>query len=109
MSRHPVVIIGMEGGVAQWEMSAPGIGMPRVFMLDFDTDGAEVDELEYTLERIEAAIAELEEHDLPDVEETFENEGVATQKGLATLLETRDEYKVKIAELIAEIESYEHE
>jgi hypothetical protein len=60
--RRPLVIIGVGGGLVQWEVLKPGTGLPRLHVLDYDREGEGGDELLGFVEEIEAARSDLAEY-----------------------------------------------
>jgi hypothetical protein len=91
----PIVAVGVDGGLVQWTMAAAGEGMPKVYVLDFDREGAEAWEWDHLAETIAAAVAEFERHDLPS---GAQPDGIATAEGLATLRETLTDVRASAAE-----------
>jgi len=58
-SKHPLVVIGVGGGLVQWTYEKPGIGTPDVYTLDFDREGNTDEELIDFLAEIDAVLEVL--------------------------------------------------
>lgn len=63
--RRPLVIIGIGGGLVQWEVTKPGTGLPRLHVLDYDREGQGGDELGDFVDEIKAARADLYDYNDP--------------------------------------------
>ena len=64
-TRRPLVIVHVGGGLVQWTHEKPGLGTPRVIVLDFDREGQVGDELREFLAEIDEASDALAEYDDP--------------------------------------------
>lgn len=71
--KRPLVIVGMDGGLIQWEVLKPGLGTPRVHELDFDRDGASAEDLREFIDAIQYARNDLMEYDDPEDHEWIES------------------------------------
>ncbi len=81
-TRRPLVIVHVGGGLVQWTHEKPGLGTPRVMVLDFDREGQVGDELRAFVVELDEAGEALAEYDDP-------NDGVVLYElGLA-----RNEYQ----------------
>jgi hypothetical protein len=80
MRRRPLVIVGVGGGLVQWDVCKPGVGLPRLHVLDYDREGADEDEIKGLIEEITAAQDDLAEyHDAEDLR-TLTNLGESVVK-----------------------------
>lgn len=89
-TRRPLVIVGMEGGIAQWDVTKHGLGTPRLFVLDYDRDESDDEDLRDFIDQIQTARNALMEYADDESRQVVDN---------------MDESIAKYTEQLAEIDS----
>ncbi len=94
-SERPLVITAIGGGLMQWSVTKPGAGMPRLYTLDFDLEGAPDWEIADLADRYEAARDALAEYGDPEDADTIASmtEGINEYREMLANGETPGRYR----------------
>lgn len=89
--KKPYVVIGVYGGLAQWDIAFPGTGLPEVDILDFDREEEDDDDRREWLDYALGVVAEMQAR-LPDV-------GALDQEGIRRTAEAVEEMAQSVRKL----------